>query len=1149
MQLRRLAEGGCPPNLPVLSDLPPVSPAGREKRLRRSTRNPKLPATSSPASGRRTRDTGSASRKKTGKDGDSLSKLRMPKAGAQGRKGVDSETAADTGGKSGGGSEWPRGDGKDEGASGNAVDKTKGIGKTNKVAPPVAVSLPEDGVTEEVLEESRPKRRSGKRRMAEKVLSQSGAGGDVTEAFLTASRPRQGPEDENVTEEVLDGSKPRRRSGESNVTEEVLAEGKPKRRSAERNAMEELLTESKSKQRRRRGEDNVMEGFLAESTRKKPLLEENVTEEVLAESKPKRGSGNTGAKSHTPPDKVRHRSEKAPARRGPASRKAERHPSASVAGKQTPSDPRKELPSIGLHAMNLADPAPPSDVELVSPETPGQQKRIVKMEDDESSSESDASSSLRPSVLVTHSRPYPGKRAPSPHSDDSSSDSDADQDDSEESDSGSSDASSEPLPPRQTTKPRKRPSANGTVQKNRGKRPRAIPQEQVRPHESEDAQVAKHGPGSSPVPVMKMSSATVVSFMGREDATFGEALLFLDDKIKSLRRRGRPSKSALKEREWLGELRHKIGHEICALEEQRGKCRQTCAIEDGTKRRKSRQKEESRSSGSSYESDGDSEPPQSSPSKVPREHDSDVTPVKNVTTVLTKPSDNEARMAREKDDGDMPMADDEKRDPAQKKPGSASFARFKNKKTPSPKETDQEAWLGTATEMRLDAGEEGEVSLEEHSQSDKGEEVEKGSSLAHKGSDVPNKGHNQKGSMLNPSGRPRAVKGPRKLPVQRALVPSVGGKGMSALAVGGGKTLPRYGPDRKRRERASYFASLGRGEPDTKRRRCRQTSPLDSPRDPRNGRNASLSEDVKSKTLPGTAKPQGTGSGGHEAQGDGADVEMDGDTLATHQALVEKDSMIAGLREQIAQVPDELGMESRRALQLEEMLGLDVNIQAPSASEFATKSAKLTELEAQLAERDQELSERDDQLREKAAAMKGFLDQIKRLEAQVSALLAAEEIDLSTAGSATGVLQVAVSRAAELEAVLSERNAELEGLRKEARDDKGAAEKELRAHVTQVAKLSASLAEKERHVARLQVQLRERDTAAEEQLKANLGCIAELEVALGENSRRLERATTFDAEVGEGAETEELVRVGVMKVADMEGQVEERDDRIGRLEM
>lgn len=1151
MQPRRPAEGCSPPNLPVLSAPPPASPAGREKRLRRSLRSPKSPATSSPASARRSRDTGAAFRKKTAKDGDSPSKLRISKVGSQERKGTDSQNAANAGGRSGDGSEGLRGYGKDEGASGDAVDKKKETGKTNEADPPVhVVSLLEDGVTEEVLEESAPKRRSGKHHVTEEVQAESRAGGDVTEEVLAESGPRLQKGDENVTEEVLDESKPRRRSRDNNVTEEVLAEGRPKRRSAEKKVTEEGLAASKPKQERLSGDSNVTEEVLAESTSLKPSLEENITEEVLAESKPKRGSENRGSKSHTPPDKGRRRSEKAPAlrRRTWTSRRAERQPSASVAREQSRSDPGKELPSIGLHAMNLAEPAPPSDAEQVSPETPRQRKRRGRMEDDESSSESGASSSPRPSPPVTHSRPYPRKRAPSPHSDDSSSDSDSDQDHSEESDSGSSDASSEPRPPRQTTKPRKRPSANGIVRKNRGKRPRAILQKQVRLHKPEDANVAKRGQGSSLIPVMKMSSETVSRFMGKEDATFEEALLHLDDKSQSRRRRGRPSKSVLKERERLSKLRDKMHVEMRALEEQRGERRQRRAMEDIAKRRKSTQKEESGSSGSSYESDRDSETPQSSPSKIPSEHDSDVTPVKNAEKVLTKPSSKESRMTAENEDCDMSMGDDEKGDPAQKKPGSASFARFKNKKTPSPKQTDQEAEPGPTTEMRLASDKGDEVSAEQYSQSDKDEEEEKGSSMIHKGSGMRKKRNNQTDYMVNPSGRPRAVKGPRKSAVQRALVSSAGGKSMPAFAAGGGKTLPRYTPDRKRKERTSCFASLGRGERDTKRRRGRQTSILDSPRDARNERIVALSDCGKSKTLPGNLNSQDKGSGGHEAHGDGADGQMDGDTLAAHKALEEKDHMIVSLRGEMAQMQDKLDKESSRALELEEALGLGINMQGPSASEVAKMSTKLIELEAQVAERDQQLSERDDRLREKAAAMKGFLYQIKRLEAQVSAASVAMG-GASGAGSASGALQAAMWRAAELEGVLSERDAELEGLRKETWEGKGVTEEELRGHATEVAKLSASLSEKERHVARLQAQLRERDGAAEEQLKANLSCIAELEVALGEKSRRLERAGTQDVEVGEGEEVEEVVRAGLVKVAELEAMVEERDERIGSLEM
>lgn len=983
--------------------------------------------------------------------------------------------------------------------------------------------------------------------VTEEILEQSEAPENITEEIIKQKAPKRQAGVQSVSEEELDGSPERMQRHKNNVTEEVLDEGEAKSRADQ-----------------------------PHTTAEARVNDELITEEVLEEGESRHRSVSSRQKSIKSPEKVRRRSGKSlPDDSLPT--KTAKSSSGIASRERSRSVSQKDLPSIGLHAMRfVTDLNAPSEDEQDTRKT-SRRRRTKKKKNYKSSSESDASSSEQHSTPTSRPKQH-SQRKRAARDTNAQSGSDLDEEDSDESGSEYSSSSSEPRPPPPRLKPRKRPSSNGVVRRSLGKRPRVlISQKQISPRKSEGTQKNASSAGL----VETMRSATAAAVMGRDDATIPEALQWLEGMIRARRRRGRPSKSAVRERERLGRQRDQLRRELRVIEEQRGDRRRTRKPGDRKVHAQTAEKDDSSSSSSCSESENDSTP-EPSPIKSARETDSQVNTVKGVDHSATKSVEqgigkdelksvdatrdssavkestksklghhkDEAKDADETDkskgshdkdakekdsDGsnlargsEEPTAgkekdvakvaavaanEDEMDDDddvvmvvsptptvrasgvAVKKPGNSSFSRFKGRKSPSPNMKLEDPASGLDANVDLNANsskaaagmpEKSATGSDEEGKADIVGEVENGGERGH-----------VRDSVQNSESRPLqrrtwAVKHPRKPAVRRTVDDPTGEKKGELSGPDGGSTVREDRRDRKRRERTASFAKLQKGEPNKKRRR-------------------------------GDAE-----GGGMLVSKEMKDARTCDESLSMHRMLEEKDKLIVGLREEMGDMQDKLDRALKRVGELE-------NGQAGKES-----VKRIGELERELAEKERMIGERDDEVREKGAATKGFLAQIKCLEAELASKGGKRG---SSSDGSGGQVESALLRIAELDRVAMERQAEVERLREEMKRGHGGNEAERRKQATKVAGLEAGLAEKERQVERLQGLLRERDGSSEEQLRANLACIAELEIALGEKTRLLEMSGGGHVGGAEG----EIVGRDVLRIAELEGLVEERGKMVERL--
>lgn len=143
--------------------------------------------------------------------------------------------------------------------------------------------------------------------------------------------------------------------------------------------------------------------------------------------------------------------------------------------------------------------------------------------------------------------------------------------------------------------------------------------------------------------------------------------------------------------------------------------------------------------------------------------------------------------------------------------------------------------------------------------------------------------------------------------------------------------------------------------------------------------------------------------------------------------------LIAALRTDLSAAREKLEAESTRAAELEEALGLDINVDAPSPAEIERLESRLQARDRELAERDRELTERDELIREKDQEISELVSRVGTLESKMQLADAARK-DTVISGAATAQdaeedLTANLCRIAELEAVVEDRNADLGKLR------------------------------------------------------------------------------------------------------------------------
>lgn len=147
---------------------------------------------------------------------------------------------------------------------------------------------------------------------------------------------------------------------------------------------------------------------------------------------------------------------------------------------------------------------------------------------------------------------------------------------------------------------------------------------------------------------------------------------------------------------------------------------------------------------------------------------------------------------------------------------------------------------------------------------------------------------------------------------------------------------------------------------------------------------------------------------------DGEEVEDDGMPGDLNGCYVE----IGRLKHKLRVTEEMLRSEATRAVELEEALGLDIQIDAPSGAEFERMKSRVAEMESEIRARDKDLEEKEDVIREKNAAMRGFAEQVRELE---------RKVEKSGAERAGGEQEA--GRVAQLEAVLREKEATIGRLR------------------------------------------------------------------------------------------------------------------------
>lgn len=145
-----------------------------------------------------------------------------------------------------------------------------------------------------------------------------------------------------------------------------------------------------------------------------------------------------------------------------------------------------------------------------------------------------------------------------------------------------------------------------------------------------------------------------------------------------------------------------------------------------------------------------------------------------------------------------------------------------------------------------------------------------------------------------------------------------------------------------------------------------------------------------------------------------AGAAKDGESLLA--TIAECHSEITRLRSKLRKTEEMLRLETSRAAELEEALGLGAQNNEPTNSEHERLVNSLTERDRELLQREREVAERDEIIREKNAAMRGYVEQIRELEQ-----------------SQEGKHSVGLEKVRELEEVIAEREVTISRLQTTAK--------------------------------------------------------------------------------------------------------------------
>lgn len=530
--------------------------------------------------------------------------------------------------------------------------------------------------------------------------------------------------------------------------------------------------------------------------------------------------------------------------------------------------------------------------------------------------------------------------------------------------------SSRPMPvlPSFSTRPRERPSMNSAARRRHGKRPRPFPVTDSNPKTTK--------------PVLQLTSATAALIVGRKGATYSEALATLRAKDRKPRRRGRPSKQVLQERQKAADLRNRLREEIHELQAQRQ------GVQNDSRGRDAPAPAEMEIS----EDESDDY------SHTDQEHSPTEEPAGGHESSASDHSDHE-RESPCKDSADNPRheVDSSEDDHFSSEEGMEEPVELESQEEPAADDgshgREKPAIIrrrpGRPRKYRKKSS--GTAGTHERSPSDDGGRKSKSvtlSPLSHKRREAGSTASKEEASEPCPKKRRGRPPGTTK----------------AAMLL---------------RDAAKFHVDKVRnGEGMGLRSRANQ---------PERGQSDELerNDDDESRQ---------TGEGNREQTAPpatpGDKIALRGRASFSPQTMEQKDRTISCLRNELEQTRDKLEKETSRALELEEALGLDINAGSHSTAEYDKLAAKLAETERDLEERASELNEREDQVREKDAAIRGFMAQIKSLEAELLASKSAVGHSRGLGGPSEEYLEAHLSRVTELEAAVEEKNETIENLQR-----------------------------------------------------------------------------------------------------------------------